>query len=149
MRQAKDAGLAGLVATVDTDTDHSWQKLKDLEEAREQERSKLPPFPTVLAQADPHGEAWLLDDAMAVRLAFGFPGNAHIVNVRQTKDPKEELEALKRRIKAAGPTIPFSKSWPTSPRRGTKPLRPREGDGIRGLVGRNKARTRTGRGRLR
>ncbi len=105
LRQAKDRKLAGLVATVDTDNDRARERLKELRDARAQERSRLPPFPTVLGQADPHGEAWLLDDPAAVRQAFGLPGDAPIKSVRRTKSPKEKLEVLKRQSARADDPI--------------------------------------------
>ena len=105
VRQAKDQELVGLVATVDTDNDRTRERLKELREAREKERTKSLPFPVVLGQANPHGEAWLLDDPVAVRRAFGLPGNAPVTNVRQTKNAKEELEALKRLSGRAGDPV--------------------------------------------
>jgi len=96
VRRAKDRDLAGIVATVDTDRDRDQRRLRELREARTLDRSKSPAFPTALGQANPHGEAWLLDDPVAVRQALNLADTAVIVNVRRTKNPKAELESLKK-----------------------------------------------------
>src|SRR5258708_2144006 len=102
MRRAKARGLAGIVATVDTDRARNKLRLRELRKAREEERSRLPAFPAAIGQADPHGEAWLLDDPVAVRAALDLAATVEIGTVRRTKDPKEELETLRRASPRSG-----------------------------------------------
>lgn len=78
MRQAQDKRANGMVATVDVDSDRRREKLRELQEARDKARQKDPPFPTVLGEASPHAEAWLLDDPVAVRRALRLSGNAAV-----------------------------------------------------------------------
>src|SRR5262245_17579810 len=66
MIQAKVEGRKGLVVTVDTDKAKAKDKLKDLRKARDEARKVDPFFPIVLGEANPHAEAWLLDDKVAV-----------------------------------------------------------------------------------
>jgi hypothetical protein len=104
--QAKDAGACGIVATVDTDKHPKRQKLNELRKAREADRACSPPFPTALAEAMPHAEAWLLDDRVAVVNALGLGPDASVPTVRQTKSPKDTLEELKNRCdRAADPIL--------------------------------------------
>lgn len=66
-RRAKDRDLQGVVAVVDRDKEKKGKRLQKLKTAREHDRENLPPFPTALGEANPHGEAWILDDAVAIR----------------------------------------------------------------------------------
>ena len=94
IRQARDLGTGGLVATVDADRDREGRRLREMREARDAERTRSPAFPAALGQAIPHGEAWLLDDALAVRDAMKLPKEANVPTVRQAKNPKRALEDL-------------------------------------------------------
>ena len=67
--QALDAGAKGLIAVVDRDRAQR-DRLKRLREARDDDRMQKPPFPTAFGEANPHGEAWLLDDPQAIREAL-------------------------------------------------------------------------------
>mgnify|MGYP000931708942 CR=1 FL=1 len=88
---AQNEKAHGLVAVCDADKDP--KRLAALRAGRESHRSKSPPFPTALGQADPHGEAWLLDDPKAVREALGLERGVEIANVRKCH-PKAELGRL-------------------------------------------------------
>lgn len=94
VRQARDARLAGVVAVVDADNDRHGERLKALKTARSADRTKAPPFPAALGQARPHGEAWLLDDPVAVRTVLRLAGNTALPNVNRIDSPKESLHAL-------------------------------------------------------
>ena len=94
--QARSRGADGLVAVVDRDKDRAGQRGRDLTQAREAERQSGRQFPTVLGVADPHVDVWLLDDHVAVRLGLGLSSDAEIINVRKAKDPKTELDKLKK-----------------------------------------------------
>jgi hypothetical protein len=94
--QAQDAKAAAVLATVDRDKDPRRTKLAELLKARDEDRAASPPFPVALGEADPHGEAWLLDDPVAVRRGLGLDGNAKVPTVRHTNSPKETIEHLRR-----------------------------------------------------
>ena len=96
VRQAKDAGVNGLVAVVDRDKMPDRTRLASMREARDKDRQTTPPFPTVLGEADPHGEAWLLDDEVAVRQGLRLSRNYQIPSVRTVASPKEALSRLIR-----------------------------------------------------
>jgi hypothetical protein len=93
-RQARDAGAAGLIAVVDRDRDPKREKLRRLQAGRDTDRMKAPPFPTALGEADPHGEAWLLDDPQAIREALGLDQGVEIPTVRKARNPKAALNEL-------------------------------------------------------
>jgi hypothetical protein len=101
MRQAKDLGTSGLVAVVDADRDPKRGRLRALREARDAERQVAPPFPTAIGEAVPHGEAWLLDDAVAVRQALQLADDMDVPTVRKTKDPKGVLDGLWKQSRRA------------------------------------------------
>lgn len=97
MREAVESGARGLVATVDRDKSPKRSRLADLVKARETERqdvrSPAAQLAVALGEADPHAEAWLLDDAVAVRSALGLGASAAIPNVRKVA-PKDALDVL-------------------------------------------------------
>ena len=94
IRQARDGRLDGVVATVDADRDRRGSRLQELCCAREEDRASSPHLPVALGQAKPHLDAWLLDDAVAVRGALGVAKDLRIPTVRQEKSPKETLKNL-------------------------------------------------------
>lgn len=94
MRQVKDRGLEGLVATVDSDRRGPSGKLKELKETRGAEQVAGKGVPAALGEAIPHLEAWLLDDERAVREALNFPTDRSIPSPTKVRDPKAELDAL-------------------------------------------------------
>jgi hypothetical protein len=99
--QAQDAKAVGIIAVVDTDKDPQRVRLRDLRKERDVERAVGPPFPTALGEAVPHGEAWLLDDPVAVRRALALAAEHHIPTIRQAKRPKDVLEELLRKSERA------------------------------------------------
>ena len=94
IRAARSRRLDGVVATVDTDTAKPRSRLAKLQEGRDLDREKAPRLPTALGEANPHGEAWLLDDPVAVRKALELPGDVRIPTVGGTDDPKKALNKL-------------------------------------------------------
>jgi hypothetical protein len=96
IREARDASAVALIATVDKDKEARRQKLRELLKARDDDRASSPAFPTALGEAAPHGEAWLLDDPVAVRRAFGLESDYQVPNVVKVNSPKDTLEELKR-----------------------------------------------------
>ena len=95
IRLAQDRRVQGLVATLDHDKEKKRRaRLHAMQEVRENERTQGNQLPMALGKAIPHGEAWLLDDRVAVREALGLPADAQIPTVRKAKDPKKALEQL-------------------------------------------------------
>lgn len=88
-RSRRDA----LVATVDADKTKK-DRLDAMIEGRTRHREKHPPLPTALGCAEPHCEAWLLDDPVAVRTVLELPSTTPVPNVRDTKVPKQTLDQL-------------------------------------------------------
>ena len=96
---AREAHADGLIASTDHDTVGA-AKLGELQQARTEDREAYPPLPTALAVPDPHFEAWLLDDKVAVQKVYGIP-TERIPNVDEVDNPKAELFALFRSSKPA------------------------------------------------
>jgi hypothetical protein len=92
--QARDDDRAGVVATVDRDNSSSDERLRELQRGRERDRTDRPSLPAALGCADPHAEAWLLDDAVAVREVLDLPSTTAVPNVRKVSYPKQELDRL-------------------------------------------------------
>jgi len=95
-RLARESGLDGVVAVVDRDRANKGERLAKLREGRELDRAKLAAkqLPVVIGEANPHTEAWLLDDANAVRETLNLDQTVAVPSVRKCKDPKEELHQL-------------------------------------------------------
>jgi hypothetical protein len=85
-------GAHGIVAVVDRDRSSGRERLNELKAARDADRAKRTPVPTALGEANPHLEAWLLDDAEAVKSALQLPAGSPVPKV--AGDPKADLEAL-------------------------------------------------------
>jgi len=94
IRAARDNGADGLVACVDRDTAPRGERLAALRAARTVDRQTNPPYPTALGEANPHAEAWLLDDPPAVRDALALDADVRIPTIRQTNSPKQTLNEL-------------------------------------------------------
>ena len=94
IRVARDLGLDGVVATVDKDAMKRRSRLAELKKGRDLDREKAPSFPTALGEANPHSEAWLLDDYVAVRKALELSTDVRIPTVGKTDDPKKALDEL-------------------------------------------------------
>jgi hypothetical protein len=92
--EARKAKAMALVAVVDRDKAKAGHRMKALRSAREADRKQNPPLPTAFGEANPHGEAWLLDDPRAVREALGLGHDVEIVSPKKTKNPKGSLESL-------------------------------------------------------
>src|SRR5258708_8059197 len=95
IRVARDAAADGLVATVDADKAPQRERLRELQSARDDDRSKAPSFPTALGEAVPQAESWLLDDPVAVRQVMRLRLESTVPTIRQTKSPKQTLEDLR------------------------------------------------------
>jgi len=94
IRAARDADAGGIVVFVDADKDRRGRKFRELRAGRDDYLASAPPFPTALGEADPHAEAWLLDDQVAVRQVLGLSPDVGISTIRQTKSPKATLQLL-------------------------------------------------------
>jgi hypothetical protein len=95
IRQARDAGWNGVVAAVDRDREPPRERLKKLEDARDNDRRNVSrvQIPVGIGEANPHGEAWLLDDEKAVRDVLQIPGTVSLPAVTKC-DPKATLHSL-------------------------------------------------------
>jgi hypothetical protein len=94
LRRARDRGANGVVATVDVDKFTKNDKLGDLKVARSKDREGGHKTPAAIGEADPHLEAWLLDDDVAVRASLGLPSTAAVEAPTKVKSPKDELDRL-------------------------------------------------------
>jgi len=94
MRRVAEKNLVGLIATVDCDSAVRNSRLQELKQARMNDRAKNRPFPTAVGEAQPHLEAWLLDDPVAVRLGLGLANDFQIASVTKVSSPKQELDRL-------------------------------------------------------
>lgn len=92
--KASNQGLQGVVAVVDTDRTDRRSRLREMREAREDERTAGHELPIAVGEATPHTEAWLLDDAQAVRSALTLGEAVAVPPVRNLRDAKGALEAL-------------------------------------------------------
>ncbi len=93
-RIAEDGDLAGLVAIVDSDRAPPGSRLRELRKARKDERAAGYDLPIAVGEAKPHTEAWLLDDAQAVRSVLSLGEEVAVPSVRNLGDAKGALEAL-------------------------------------------------------
>ena len=105
IRQARDEGLQGVVATVDQDKSPGRERLRELEAARTSDRETAPPLPTALGFANPHAEAWLLDDPVAVRAVLELDTHMEVPSVRRAKSPKDTLATLHGQSRRANVSI--------------------------------------------
>jgi hypothetical protein len=96
IRIARQERLMGVVATVDQDRSPDRDRLRELEAARTRDRESHPPLPTAVGAANPHAEAWLLDDPVAVRTVLGLAPDVGILTVREVASPKDEIHRLYR-----------------------------------------------------
>jgi hypothetical protein len=89
----EDKELA-IVAVVDRDKAEKHERLLQLKSARDQVHAKDPDFPIAIGEANPHGEAWLLDDPIALRQVLRLKDDITIPSVITTCNPKSELQNL-------------------------------------------------------
>lgn len=102
LRSARADGLDGVVAVVDADRSPNHQRLADLQAARDADRRTHPPLAAALSEADPHNEAWLLDDHVAVREGLRLPRDFEIPGPTRERTPKAILQDLHRQSPRAG-----------------------------------------------
>jgi hypothetical protein len=95
VRQAQANKWQGLVATIDADRD-GLNRLRQLRDERVVLREAEQPYPVAIGCADPHLEAWLIDDPVAVRIGLALERDAPVPNVRDCASPKGALEQLHR-----------------------------------------------------
>lgn len=94
VREALADGIDGVVATVDQDKAKPRERLNVLIAAREDDRNSGRHLPTGLGEARPHGEAWLLDDQVAVKGVLGISAGEAIPTVQKSRSPKNALNNL-------------------------------------------------------
>lgn len=91
---AEGEGMAGVVAVVDADRAPPGARIRELRRARREELAAGYDLPIAAGVAKPHTEAWLLDDARAVRSALSLGEEVKVPSVKNLSDPKGALEAL-------------------------------------------------------
>ena len=94
LRQAHRESRDGVLALLDTDKDKKRSRLAQLHKARTAHEAKSAPRPTATGEADPHAEAWLLDDADAVRKGLELDLATETPTIAKAESPKRELERL-------------------------------------------------------
>lgn len=99
LRRARERGASGVIATLDSDKERQRRRLSELRGARDKDRAQFAPIPAALGEGVPHLEAWLLDDAVAVRTALEAATDLVVPTVRTCTSPKETLNAIIRECK--------------------------------------------------
>ncbi len=102
MISAQADGADGLVVTIDRDKDHKGERIERLRQGRLDARNRNLKIPTALGQAIPHGEAWLLDDPVAVKTTLELPESVETPSVLKTKSPKTAMESMLAGSRRAG-----------------------------------------------
>ncbi len=92
--QARGVRAAGLVVTLDSDKSKKGSRRKELQQGRESLAAKGENLPMALGEASPHGEAWLLDDNVAVQRALELSPETKIPNPGKVSNAKQALEEL-------------------------------------------------------
>ena len=93
MGQTRLLRKKGLVAVVDRDKSGRGERFGELRLARDSVRADPLNVPTAIGEANPHAEAWLLDDPLAVRKGLDLPPSTPIPNVLDVH-PKNALQVL-------------------------------------------------------
>ena len=92
IERARKDRAAGVVAVVDRDVEPARERLRELRAGRDEDRRSNPPIPTAIGEAVPHGEAWLLNDRVAVRDSLYLEDRD--IDAIDESDPKSSLDAL-------------------------------------------------------
>lgn len=92
VRKAKVENLEGVVAVVDRD--HEEDRLKDLTDARTEDRNIGVDFPTAVGCAVPHSEKWYVSDRAALAVCFPHGTEDEFAALQRSKKPKDDLDAL-------------------------------------------------------
>ena len=90
-RVARDLDFDGVAAVVDGDR-QGKPRLAELRRGRSEARAAMPSFPTAIGCAEPHLEAWLLDDPVAVKEGLNLPSSTMLQSPSKCENPKLELE---------------------------------------------------------
>ena len=84
------------IGLFDRDKNKRREGIREVKEALENVEGFNSLFHFAFGEADPHLEAWLLDDPVAIREALGLPPAVQIPSVDSVNDPKEEIEKLRK-----------------------------------------------------
>ncbi len=87
------SGLDGVAVTRDYDTG-GGDRLKNLRDARRRARDWARDLPVAIGIPRPNFDAWLLDDAVAVRAGLGFPTAHPVPDSKAVSDPKAAIKQL-------------------------------------------------------
>lgn len=91
---ARGEHAEGMVVTLDSDKAKKGSRLAQLQRARNELVEKGKDLPMALGEATPHGEAWLLDDAVAVQRGLGLSSETPVPNPASVSSAKHALEEL-------------------------------------------------------
>lgn len=101
IRLARADKLQGVVAVVDRDNDSRGNRIKALKTGRDEAKEAVY-VPTAVGEAIPHGEAWLLSDADAVKQGLNLSAQAQVLSPKKTNNPKEALSELHQNSPRSG-----------------------------------------------
>lgn len=86
-------GGAGVIATQDHDKGREDRR-GDMQRARDRDRETQAPIPVAIGVPVPHIEAWLLDDAVAVREGLALEKKHPVPNLPDVSYPKDAMTDL-------------------------------------------------------
>jgi hypothetical protein len=104
MLAARKDSLAGVVATIDADKASRRDLLRGLRDARTALR-EVDLLPLAVGVADPHCEAWILDDGTAVRKVLGLAAETAVPSMRPGLNAKATLLGLIHSSRRAGEAV--------------------------------------------
>lgn len=90
---AEDEGAVGVVAVIDRDNGDGTL-LRRLKKSRDKEKRQNATYPIAVGEANPHLEAWLLDDSIAVRDALSLSTDVTVQGVLEADSPKNAIDSL-------------------------------------------------------
>jgi hypothetical protein len=94
VRSAVSNRVKLLVATIDSDKHPTGDGLREMERVVSTDPNCQGLVYVALGEATPHAEAWLLDDADAVRSVLRLDQSMKVPTVRQVDYPKDTLDGL-------------------------------------------------------
>jgi hypothetical protein len=92
VRRAQSDNLEGVVAVVDRDRDED--RLRDLTDARADDRAGGVNLPTAVGCAVPHSEKWYVSDRTAMKVCFPGGTDADFEAIQRSRKPKDDLDGL-------------------------------------------------------
>ena len=94
VRQSLDADFAGVVAVTDQDDKSHERRLSKLQDQRTADRAGGRSIPTVLGEARPEIEAWILCDKLAIREILSDVEEADVPVPTRCRRPRQAKDAV-------------------------------------------------------